>query len=147
VRRSALFWAVLAVALVGVAVYAPALLARAATGPAEPGDFLTAPLEGWRFLVTAAFEIPGARAATPADARALAIRDFRGTTVVPTRVDLLWVPDRRVRLQGEGSREATTKSSLVWMVTGRARATASVRTVGLIDFRSGKLTYDVRTAR
>jgi hypothetical protein len=52
-----------------------------------------------------------------------------------------------VRPQGEGSREATATASLVWMVTGRPRANAPLGTVGLIDFRSGKLTYDVRTAR
>ena len=52
----------LAVALVGVVVYGPALLARAATSPAEPVDFLTAPVDGWRFLLTAAVEIPDARA-------------------------------------------------------------------------------------
>jgi hypothetical protein len=148
VRRSALFWAVLVVALAGVVVYAPALLARSATGAHEPVNFLTAPQQGWRFVWDAAFQIPGARAGTPSAARRLAVADFAGTSITPTRVELLWVPDRRVQLVGGGgSAAATAKSRLVWMVTGRARPGGPIRTVGLIDYRSGRLTYDVRTAR
>jgi hypothetical protein len=139
---------VLAVALAGVAIYAPAELARSATGAREPVDFLTRPQEGWRFLLEAAFDIPTARAGTPSEARQLAVRDFAGTSVEPTRVDLLWVPDRRVQLEGGGgSAVAVAKARLVWMVTGRARPGGRLRTVGLIDYQSGELTYDVRTAR
>ena len=137
----------LAVALVGVVVYGPALLARAATSPAEPVDFLTAPVDGWRFLLTAAVEIPDARAATPAAARDLAVHDFAGSTVTPTRVDLVWTSNRRVRIRGGGSTPVTAKGNLVWIVTGRTRAGGPLRTVGLIDFQTGQLTYDVRTAR
>jgi hypothetical protein len=148
VRRSALFWAVLAVALAGVVIYAPALMARAATGPHEPVDFLTQPQQGWSFVWDAAFQIKGARAGDPAAARRLAVADFAGTSVVPSRVELEWVPDRRVHLVGGGgSAPVTAKARLVWMVTGRVRPGGPIRTVGLIDFRSGRLTYDVRTAR
>jgi hypothetical protein len=138
---------VLAVALAGLVVYAPAELARSSTGPMEPVDFLTAPQQGWRFLLTAASEIPSARAGTPAAARRLAVARFAGSSVQPTRVDLLWVPDHRVPLRGAGSRSATAKAALVWMVTGRTRPGGPLRTVGLIDFESGALTYDVRSVR
>lgn len=138
----------LAVALAGVVIYAPAEWARSATGPHEPVDFLTRPQEGWKFMLAAASAIPTARAGTPSQARALAVRDFAGSTVAPTRVDLLWVPGRRVRLIGGGGRSyATAKANLVWMVTGRTRPSGRLQTVGLIDYSSGKLTYDVRTAR
>ncbi|MGN6379130.1 MAG: hypothetical protein ACTHNU_09285 [Gaiellales bacterium] len=147
-RRSALFWAVLALALAGVIIYAPAEWARSATGPHEPVDFLTRPQEGWRFMLDAAFAIPSAKAATPAEARKLAVRDFAGTSVTPTRVDLLWVPNLRVRLVGGGgSRVVTAKARMVWMVTGRTRPQGPLRTVGLIDYSSGDLTYDVRNTR
>jgi hypothetical protein len=138
---------VLAVALAGVVIYAPAEWARSATGPHEPVDFLTRPQEGWKFMLAAASAIPTARAGTPSAARALAVRDFARSSVDPTRVDLLWVPSRRVRLIGGGRRYATAKANLVWMVTGRTRPNGPLETVGLIDYSSGKLTYDVRTAR
>jgi hypothetical protein len=139
---------VLAVVLAGVVIYAPALLARAATGPHEPVDFLTQPQEGWRFVWDAAFQIQGARAGTPSAARRLAVADFSGSSVLPSRVELLWVPSRQVDLVGRGgSAAATAKARLVWMVTGRLRPGGPIRTVGLIDYRSGRLTYDIRTAR
>ena len=138
----------LAVALAGLGVYAPAMIARASTGPMEPVDFLTAPQQGWRFLLTAASQIKGARAGSPSAAREIAVRRFTGSSVQPTRVDLLWVPDRRVPLlRGGGRRVAAAKASLVWMVTGRTRPRGPLRTVGLIDFQTGALTYDVRTVR
>jgi hypothetical protein len=55
------------------------------------------------------------------------------------------VPDRRVPVRA-GSGEATAKGRLVWGVSGRVRPGGPVQTVGLIDFATGELTYDVRTA-
>ena len=63
----------------------------------------------------------------------------------PVRVDLLYVPGLRVPV-GAGSDEATAKGRLVWRVSGRVRPDGPVQTVGLIDFATGELTYDVRTA-
>jgi hypothetical protein len=146
-KRHPLVWAIVVVAVAGLVIYAPALLARASTGSREPINFLTQPQQGWRFVLTAAAEIPSAHASTPGRARSLAVADFAGTAVQPVRVDLLWVPTRRVALLGEGSRVATAKAALVWAVTGREQPGGSLRTIGLIDFRSGRLTYDVRTAR
>jgi hypothetical protein len=144
-RRGRLFWAVVAVLVAALLVYGPAELARRATGPGEPVDFLTQPQEGWKFVLTALDEIGSARAGSPAAARQAAVRAFSGTAVRPTRVDLLYVPDRRVPL-GKGSAVATANGRLVWMVSGRTRPGGPLVTVGLIDFRTGRLTYDVRTA-
>jgi hypothetical protein len=140
-RRGRLSWAIVAALL----VYGPAELARRATGAGEPVDFLTQPQEGWAFVITALDEIGSARVASPAVARRAAVAAFAGTAVRPQRVDLLYVPDRRVRL-GKGSAVATAKGRLVWKVTGRTRPGGPLVTVGLIDFQSGRLTYDVRTA-
>ncbi|HYX83531.1 MAG TPA: hypothetical protein VE777_01050 [Gaiellales bacterium] len=144
-RRGSLFWAVVAVLTAGVLVYGPAELARRSTGSGEPVDFLTHPQEGWRFVLTALDEIGSAQAGSPTRARDLAVRAFAGTSVEPVRVDLLYVPDRRVPL-GAGSGEVTAKGRLVWKVSGRTRPGGPIRTVGLIDFATGELTYDVRTA-
>jgi hypothetical protein len=116
-RRGSLFWGIVAVLVAGTLVYGPAELARRSTGQGEPVDFLTHPQEGWHFVADALRQIGSARAGSPAEAGALAARAFSGTTVQPVRVDLLYVPDRRVPI-GAGSGEAT----------------------------AGELTYDVRTA-
>ena len=76
-HRSWLFWAFLAVLVVGLALYAPAELARRATAPDEPVSFLSQPLQGWRFLLTAARERPDAIAGTPPRAREIALRALR----------------------------------------------------------------------
>ena len=96
-RRSALFWAVIAVALLGLAIYLPAYVARSATAPDGPVDFLSSPLDGWRFMVDATREVPDARVGTPAEARARAVSLFAATGVQPTRVDLLYVPGGELR--------------------------------------------------
>src|SRR6476659_6474942 len=144
-RRGSLFWAVVAVLVAALLVYGPAELARRSTGQGEPVDFLTHPQAGGRIGLAAFGQIGSARAGSPEAAGRLAARAFSGTTVQPVRVDLLYVPDRRVSL-GKGSDEATAKGRLVWRVSGRVRPGGPVQTVGLIDFASGELTYDVRTA-
>ena len=94
-------------------LYVPAELARRATAADEPVSFLSQPLEGWRFLLTAARERPDAVAGTPAEARQIALRTFDDGTLRPARVDLLWLPDRRCSLRTlQGSRELTTNSQL-----------------------------------
>jgi hypothetical protein len=144
-RRGSLFWAVVAVLAAAALVYGPAELARRSTGQGEPVDFLTHPQEGWRFVADAMREIGSARAGSPDAAGTLAARAFSGSDVQPVRVDLLYVPNRHVDV-GAGSDEATAKGRLVWRVSGRTRPGGPVHTVGLIDFATGELTYDVRTA-
>jgi hypothetical protein len=139
---------ILLVVVAGVVVYAPAYLARAATAPDEPVEFVSHPVQGWRFLLTAVREVPSARAPTPARARQLAVEAFRGSVVEPLRVDLLYLPKRRIRVRARtGSTVLTAKGTLVWKVTGRPAPDDPIRIVGLIDFASGALTYDVRTPR
>ncbi|HZI36245.1 MAG TPA: hypothetical protein VFD61_10885, partial [Gaiellales bacterium] len=89
----------------------------------------------------------GAVAGTPAEARQIALRTFDDGTLRPTRVDLLWLPDRRVRLRTlQGNRELTTKSQLLWMVTGHRGQDGPNVTVGLIDLATGRVIYDGRLA-
>jgi hypothetical protein len=133
-------WGLIAVLAAAVLVYGPAELARRATGPGEPVSFLTQPQEGWRFMLDALDAAGSARAGSPASARALAVRAFAGTTMLPERVDLLYVPSLRVP-DGAGRRPLAAKAALVWRVTGQTRPGGRVRTIGLLDFASGRLTY------
>jgi hypothetical protein len=133
-------WGIAVVLVAAVVVYGPAELARRATGPGEPVSFLTRPVEGWRFMLDALDAIGSARAGSPASARALAVRAFASTTVLPERVDLLYVPDLRVPA-GAGRKPLVAKARLVWRVSGQTRPGGPVQTVGLIDFVTGRMTY------
>lgn len=146
-RHSWLFWAFLLVVVGGAVLYLPAELAQRSTAADEPVSFLSHPIEGWRFVLTAARERPGAVAGTPAEAKRIALRSFDDGTLRPTGVGLLWLPDRRVSLRTlQGSEELTTKSQLLWKVTGRRGRNGPNVTVGLIDLATGKVIYDGRLA-
>jgi hypothetical protein len=138
--RLSLLWGITAVLAAAVLVYGPAELARRATGPGEPVSFLTQPQQGWRFVLDALDSIGSARAGSPGRAKALAVRAFAGTTVVPVRVDLLYVPNLRVPA-GAGRPPLAAKAKLVWRVSGQTRPGGRVYTVGLLDFVTGRLTY------
>jgi hypothetical protein len=147
-RRSWLFRAFIAVVVAGIAIYLPAVLAGRATAPNGSVDFVSHPLEGWKFLVAVATDRPSARAGTPEAARRIALAAFDDGRVKPSRVDLLWVPDGRVRIGTvQGSHDLTTNSRLVWRVTGQVVPDKRSQTVGLIDFASGVVIYDARVAQ
>ena len=147
-RRSWLFRAFVAVVLAGAVVYLPAELAARSTAADEPVSFLSNPMEGWRFVWTVARERPGAVAGSPAAARRIALGAFDDGTLRPARVDLLWLPAGRVQLRTlQGSEQLTTKSQLVWKVTGRRGTHGALVSIGLIDFATGRVIYDGRVAR
>jgi len=144
-RRGALFWSVVVVALLGALIYLPAYVARASTASNGSVDFLTHPQDGWRFMIDATRQVPGAKAGDPGEARAVAIQDFKSGGAQPVRVDLLYLPQRWTEVGiGQGIRRLATNATLVWRVTGRTRPGGPLRTIGLIDLQSGDLIYDVR---
>jgi hypothetical protein len=145
--RSSLFWAVLAAAIAGALVYGPAYLADRATA-GGPVSFMARPQDGWRFVAAVVPAIGDARAPSAESAARIAIRAFAGSSVRPTEVGLLFLPDGRfVAGSGKDRHTVTAKRTLVWKVAGRTRPGGAVRTVALIDFESGRLVYDVREAR
>jgi hypothetical protein len=142
-----LFWAFIAVAVAGAVVYLPAELALRSTAASEPVSFLSHPIEGWKFVLAVARERPGTVAGTPAAAKQIALKAFDDGVSRPTRVDLLWLPDERVRLKTlRGSAEVATNSRLIWKVTGHRGGNGPNVTVGLIDLATGKVIYDGRLA-
>ena len=124
--RLSLLWGIIAVLAAAVLVYGPAEWRRA-TGPGEPVTFLTQPQQGWRFMLDALDAIGSARAGSPARARALAVRAFAGTTVLPERVDLLWMCPTCVSRSGQGRRPLVAKARLLWRYRGRRVRAAACR--------------------
>ena len=143
--RLSLLWGIIAVLAAAVLVYGPAELARRATGPGEPVSFLTQPQQGWRVHAGCARRDRLGPGGLAGRAQALAVRAFAGTTVLPERVDLLYVPDLRVPA-GAGRQPLVAKAKLVWRVSGQTRPGGPVLTVGLLDFATGRLTYRVGAA-
>ena len=144
-RRGALFWTATAVVAAGIALYLPAWLAARATAPDGGVDFYSHPIAGWRFLAEAVTELPGAAAGSPEQAGRIAAARFADGSAVPTRVDLLYLPQRWIEIDGgQGTGRLATNATLVWRVTGRLRPGGPLQTVGLIDLASGAVIYDAR---
>ncbi len=145
-QRLSLLWGIIAVLAAAVLVYGPAELARRADRPGRAGELPHPAAAGLAASCsTRSTPIGSARAGSPARARALAVRAFAGTAVLPERVDLLYVPDLRVPV-GAGRRPLVAKAKLVWRVSGQTRPGGRVLTVGLLDFTTGRLTYRVGAA-
>lgn len=147
----------IAVAVVAcVTAVTPVGIAMTVTAPSEPVRFLTRPWMGWRFTGSVVTASIGGHATSPGAALRLAHRAFRqsipgdATTPIPTFVELVYVP------RGEEYRfEAFTRTGdsrvqmhpgheLVWQVVGRYPGSNGQGVVGLIDYSTGDLVWDVR---
>lgn len=161
-------WSVVA-ALVVVVFYAPAVVAQTVTAPSEPVPFLTRPWTGWTFTARVLVSSLSAEAASPGAALQRAREHFArpaapldgaasttsgddvGPTLEPTAVKLLYLPsDTRSNLpaladNGNKRVRVDTSPSLVWAVYGRSAGTNAEGAIGLLDFNTGRLVWDIRT--
>ncbi len=145
----------LAVAIVVVALVIfvlPAFVAFRYTAPEQRGQFLTRPWRGWGFAY-AALAVPGS---SQLKTSGMALRKadwlFKGTAVDPREVQLLFVERKQpyTFTHGIDGRTLTTtvvpSYRFIWQVQG-AVDTVSDRSdtiVALLDYRSGRVLYDVR---
>jgi hypothetical protein len=143
------------VTLVGAAVVVflfPAFVAFRYTAPGQRVDFLRHPWRGWSFAV-AAVGVPG-NSDLKTSGMALRKADwaFKGTSVDPREVQLLYVPANAPytfahRIDGRTVTSTITPTyKFVWQVQG-AVATVSESediVVGMLDYRNGNLLYDIR---
>lgn len=130
----------------------PSLVAYRYTAPQQRGEFVTRPWRGWAF-VAAAFRVPGdSELKTSGAALRRAAWVFRDGLVDPREVQLLFVPqDEPFTLDHaiDGRMVTTTvdpEYRFIWQVQGSVPA-VSDRTdtiVALLDYRSGRVLYDVR---
>jgi hypothetical protein len=151
-NRTRRFWIIVIVIAAAVVFYLPSLVAYRYTASTQSADFLTHPWRSWSFIYTA-LTIPGdSKLKTSGQALRQADAVFAGTAIDPQEVRLLFLPadkpytfthalgDRTVRTT------VTPSSRFVWQVTGNVDTVPGAHGViiALLDYRTGKLLYDVR---
>ena len=128
-------------------VWLPSLVARTYTTSAQPIDFLTRPDKGWRFLVDTVRLSRSARLGSEGQALARAKGFWRRAESVelvylehPVTVPVAAggiAPPPRARL-------VRPRSRLTWFVTGRITPARPRQIIGLIDYKSGRVIWDLR---
>ena len=130
----------------------PAFVAFRYTAPSQRGDFIRHPWRGWSFAL-AALAVPGdAQLKTSGMALRKAAWLFKGTSIDPREVQLLFVPaGRPYRFAHSIDGRMVTSSAVpryrfIWQVEG-VIDTLSDHTqtiVALLDYHTGRVLYDVR---
>jgi hypothetical protein len=150
-NRNKRFWIVLIAAVVVVAFYLPSLVAFRYTAAPQNTGFLTHPWRSWSFMATA-LTVPGdSRLKTSGNALRAADSRFKGSSIDPHQVRLLFLPAGRPYTfrHALGDRTVTTTITppyrFVWEVSGHIDAVNGPDTVvALFDYESAKALYDVR---
>lgn len=145
VTRRRIIGAIIAICTL-LALWAPSFVAQSHTTSAQPIDFLTRPDKGWRFLIDTVRLSRRAKAGTEGAALTTAKRVWRRTE----RVELVYLEDPVTIPVPPGAlsppaarRTVRPRSRLTWFVHGRVGVRAR-QIVGLIDYRSGRVIWDVR---
>ncbi len=151
-KHSWRFWAIVAVIAAAAVFYFPSLVAYRYTAPAQSASFLSHPWRSWEFLYTA-FRVPGdARLKTSGAAFRRAEELFEGSAIGVSQARLLFLePGARYEVpQRVGAIPLTVsivpRYRFVWQIDGVIRElTGDVHgIVGMLDYRSGELLWDVR---
>ena len=125
-------------------------IAERYTSPTQDGQYLLHPLRAYQFVFTAARVSRSSQLNTSGEALAAAKSAFKDTTVRPTKVELLFLPQGGAythRTRGGDVLTANTPGQFVWEVwgvdtaTGDAGGTPDV--IALIDYVTGKVLSSV----
>jgi hypothetical protein len=155
--KSKRFWITLGVCALVFLFYFPSLVAYRYTASSQNTDFLTHPWRSWGFAF-AAFTVAGdSRLKTSGAAFRNAEQVFAGSQVRVEEARLLYLPGGATYTFTQPidgrllQREITPPYRFVWQIEGRVRTPADSSPdeqakviVGLFDYRSGRLLYDVR---
>lgn len=131
-----------------VLFFAPALVAQAVTGAAQPGSYLTEPHRGWVLLADVLTSAPSAEAASPGAALRIAHRRWDTESgMEPRTAQLVHLDDTdqfAVTLGTSRSRVTIGPgSALAWVIEGTtSRSNANV-VLGVIDYETGAERYDL----
>ena len=151
-HRSRRFWTVVVIVIAFV-FYLPPFIAYRFTAPSQNMGFLTHPWRGWSFIYTA-FTVPGdAQLKTSGDALRRAYAIFAGSSVDPREVRLLFLSEDKpyTFTHDVAGRQVSTTLTIpyrfTWLVSGVIDTTHSKQLVpvALLDYRSGRVLYDVRS--
>jgi hypothetical protein len=156
-RRRWVVAVVAAVVALGV-LWAPSLVARHYAVGAASADILTRPDKGWQFLYHVMRLSRHAQLGSGSSAMDQADELWPGPPARAVSVRLVYldgpltvaVPPGGTR-PAAGRRVARPRSELAWLVTGRVRrlvgGTLRIgprQTIGLLDYRSGRVVWDIR---
>ena len=151
-KRSKRFWATVAVIVAVVIFLFPALIAFRYTAASQRNDFIRQPWRGWSF-VAAALAVPAdSHLKTSGQALRLAVYLYRGSAVDPREIQLLFVAKEQPytftqQIAGRSvTRTVVPAYRFIWQVAGHVDTLAHSGDVivGLLDYDTGKLLYDIR---
>lgn len=126
-------------------LWTPSLVARTYTTSAQPIDFMSRPDKGWRFLYDTVRLSRHARLGSEGPALETARRIWRRVD----HVELVYlerpvtIPVPPGGLAPPRSRPVRPRTRLSWFVHGRI-GNRPRQIVGLIDYRSGRVVWDLR---
>lgn len=148
--RSGPRWIWIVAIVVIVLLVLPMPIAERYTSPTQDGQYLLHPLRAYGFVATAAQLSRSSRLNTSGEALAEAKSAFKDTTIRPTKVELLFIPDGDTytyRTRGGDVLTAQRPSAFVWEVWGVETATGDTGgtpdVIGLIDYVSGAMLVSV----
>jgi hypothetical protein len=130
----------------------PAFVAYRYSAPSQRMEYVRRPWRGWSFAL-AAVEVPS-RSELKTSGMALRKADwvFKGTSVDPREVQLLFMPaDRPYTFTHQIGRRSVTSTitptyKFVWEVQGAVDTIPDSEgtILGMLDYRTGHLLYDIR---
>lgn len=148
--RASRRWTWIVALLVVVLLLLPMPIAERYTSPTQDGQYLLHPLRAYQFVLTAARVSRSAQLNTSGEALTAAKSAFKDTTTRPTKVELLFLPERGTytyRTHGGNVLTVNDPGQFVWEVwgvdtaTGDAGGTPDV--IALIDYVTGKVLASV----
>ena len=152
-NRTKRFWVTVVVVAALIVFYLPSLVAYRYTASTQSTGFLIHPWRSWSFIATA-LTVPGdSRLKTSGSALRAADAMFRNSAVDPQEVRLLFLPEGKPYTfrHWVGPHVVTTTVTppyrFVWQVTGHIDMAGGPghTVVALLDYKSGKALYDVRS--
>lgn len=151
-KRTKRFWIVVVLVAALIVALLPALVAFRYTAASQRMEFVKAPWRGWSFAVAALAVPPNAKLKTSGQALRKAVAVFRGGVVDPREIQLLFVRSRApyTFAQSLGGRTVTSTVTpsyrFIWQVEGHVDTLTHTGNVivGMLDYNSGALLYDVR---
>ena len=151
-KRSKRFWATMAVIAAVVIFLFPALIAFRYTAASQRTEFIKQPWRGWSFVAAARAVPPNSHLKTSGQALRRAVWLYKGSAIDPREIQLLFVAKKRPYTftqqvaERRVTRTVVPAYRFIWQVAGHVDTLPHGGNVivGLLDYDTGKLLYDIR---